>query len=302
MLMPSSAASDGDLGQHPGPVGHRDAQLGQLLGPGCPLGQGPAGRRPPGPRTSSSESRSRSATRRRMAPRASISRSRVATMASALSSQMSGQIAGLPGGDPGHVPEAAGGQLQQGGVLLGPCPAARSISVAAARWGTWETTATSASCWAGARRHHVGAEVGEHARGPGVGRRVGGAGRGEHPGGPHEEVAGGPVQPHLLGAGHRVAADEARVVDGRHQRSLDPADVGDDHVGLPARSEPGCSAMICGGGVDRGGHDDQLGLVVDRPRRRGRRAPRPGPPPRRRRPPRSRASRVRAGPARSSRR
>ena len=47
-----------------------------------------------------------------------MSRSRVSTMASALSSQMSGQIDGLSRSDPGHVPESPGGQLQQGGVLL----------------------------------------------------------------------------------------------------------------------------------------------------------------------------------------
>ena len=40
-------------------------------------------------------------------------------MAAALSVQMSGQMAGLAGGHPGHVPEAAGGQPQQGGVVLG---------------------------------------------------------------------------------------------------------------------------------------------------------------------------------------
>ena len=35
------------------------------------------------------------------------------------SAQMSSQIAGMTGGDAGHVAEAAGGEAQQRGVLLG---------------------------------------------------------------------------------------------------------------------------------------------------------------------------------------
>ena len=39
-------------------------------------------------------------------------------MAVRFSAQMSGQMPGWPGGDAGHVPEAAGGEPQQGPVLL----------------------------------------------------------------------------------------------------------------------------------------------------------------------------------------
>ena len=48
-------------------------------------------------------------------------------------------------------------------------------------------------------------------------------------------AAVGAVEPVELAAGHRVAADEARIVDGGGDRALDAADVGDDAGGLGQR-------------------------------------------------------------------
>ena len=113
------AGQGGDLGQHPGAVGHRDPDLGQLLRARGAFAEGPPGRGGP---VEDLEQRGAVAVGHPVAHRgraSSMSRSRASTMAAALSAQMSGQMRGLAGGDPGHVAEAAGGQPQQGGVLLG---------------------------------------------------------------------------------------------------------------------------------------------------------------------------------------
>ena len=182
-------------------------------------------------------------------------------MASALSSQMSGQMDGLPGGDPGHVPEPAGGQLEEGGMLLAQA-GGQVHQGGRGQVGNVGDHGHQGVVLVGGQGHHVGPEVGEHGAHLGVGAGIGGGRGGQHPGGPHEELARGPVHPHLLRAGHGVAADEAGVVDGRHQRALHAAHVGDDRFGVPLRGGQDAADDL-GGGVDRGGHHHQVGPEVD---------------------------------------
>ena len=170
---------DAELGGQHGDLGD-GARCGRA--PGCaprpaPRAGAPVRSAPGGPsaarsRISSSERWSCSATRRRMAPRASMSRSRVATMASALSSQMSGQMAGWPAAIRvmSRKPPAASWSRA---ACSSPRPAARSMRVAAVRWGTWETTATSGVVLGRVEGDDVGAEVGQHVAHLGVGGRVG---------------------------------------------------------------------------------------------------------------------------------
>ena len=163
----------------------------------------------------------------------------------------------MPGGDAGHVPEAAGGQLEQGGVLL-----------AEARGQVHEGCRRQVRDVGDHRHqrvvlgrgegHHVGPEVGEDAADPGVGGRVGRGGGGQHPGGAHEQLGRGALDADLLRPGHRVAAHERRMVDGRHQRSLHTTHVGDHRSGVGG----GHRLDDPGGGVHRGGHHHQVGLVV----------------------------------------
>ncbi len=93
----------------------------------------------------------------------------------------------------------------------------------------------------------------EHPAGALGGRQV--------PGGAVEQVRPGVGDARGLGAGQRVAADEARIVDGRHHRALRRAHVGDDAV-LPRRVQ-----HLAHGGrqvAHRGGHERRLGAVQGR--------------------------------------
>ena len=193
-------------------------------------------------------------------------------MAAALSSQMPGQIVGWPAAMRvmSRKPPAAS-------CSRAPCSSPRSaasaIRVAAVRWGTWETTATSESCSAGVQGDHVGPELGQDGVDPGIGAGVGGRGRGEHPGCPDEELARGALDADLLAAGHGVAADEPGPVDGGHQGALDAADVGHHGIGVPpvVVQDVGDDRR---GHVHRRGHHHQLGravlpLGVERPQLHG---------------------------------
>ena len=115
----------------------------------------------------------------------------------------------------------------------------------------------------GRHRHHLGAELGDDTRDVGE-RDVVGPGDGrQHPYGAVEHRRIGTVETVELAAGHRVAADETRVVDGCGDGALHPADVGDDARGLGERpfdlvgdgedghgDERDVSALIEAGGVD----------------------------------------------------
>ena len=110
----------------------------------------------------------------------------------------------------------------------------------------------------GAERDDLGAELGDDG-GDGGERGVGGHRlRRQHPHGALEEVGVGAVEAVELAAGHRVAADEAAVVDRRADRALDAADVGDDAGGLGERP-----LDLVGHGQHRHGHERELAARVD---------------------------------------
>ena len=68
--------------------------------------------------------------------------------------------------------------------------------------------------------------------------RVGVGGRGEDPGGPLEQLGVGSVDALLLGAGHGVAPDEARMVEPGDDGPLDAGHVGDDAAARGPRPRP----------------------------------------------------------------
>ena len=86
---------------------------------------------------------------------------------------------------------------------------ARRMSVAAARWGTCDTTATSSSWRSGGRATTSAPSDADDLAHLGVRGGVGALGGGEHPRGALEQLGGGALDALLLGAGHRVAAHEA---------------------------------------------------------------------------------------------
>ena len=80
----------------------------------------------------------------------------------------------------------------------------------------------------GRKRDDLRAERGDdrsQTRQVGVGRLSGGC---QHPRGPLEHLTVSAVEPLELRPGHRVTADEASIGDGRHDRGLHGADVGDE--------------------------------------------------------------------------
>ena len=209
MLTPSSVGSRGDLGQHTGPVGHRHAQLHELGVDGRPDGEVARA-----PRALVRADRAgRHGRRRRRAPRTSCSAREVVVEAGddrvAVGDADVGPDRGVTGGDAGHVSEPTGGEPQQRRVLLVPargdihqrgCRELRNV----AHDGDERIVVI------GAHREHLGPEAGrEVAHGP-IGGGVGARSRREHPGGALEHVGVGAVGSVLLGARHRVAADEPR--------------------------------------------------------------------------------------------
>jgi hypothetical protein len=110
----------------------------------------------------------------------------------------------------------------------------------------------------GGQGHHVGTEVADHAVEEGEGGVVGGGRGREDPHGTGEEVGVGPGDALLLRAGHRVAAHEAGVVDGLHDRGLDAAHVG-DHAAAGGEGRGG----RLGHGTDRRGDEGDLSGRVD---------------------------------------
>ena len=140
---------------------------------------------------------------------------------------MSGQMAGSPDGDAGHVPEAAGRQPEQGGVLEG------GVGGQVHQRGGREVRdvgdhGDQVVVAAGGQLHHVGAQRADRRADGGEGHRVGVGRRGEHPGGPLEHLGVRSLDALLFGAGHRVAADEVRMVQLGDDGALDAGHVGDD--------------------------------------------------------------------------
>ena len=83
-------------------------------------------------------------------------------------------------------------------------------------------------------------------------------GRRQVPGGAVEEVLARVLDPRRLGAGQRVAADEARVARGFDDRALGRADVGDDAGARRLRED---RRHGVGEDVDRHGDEDRVGPV-----------------------------------------
>ncbi len=146
---PEVARQGGDLGQHAGAVGDRHPQLGQALGRTARRG---SERRAVAACSSSASSPalSAAATRSRMPNRSASNVSRAATMAGAFSAQTSGQIPGWPAAMRvmSRKPPAAS---RSSAPCSSAARSARFMSVAAVKWGTWDTIATSVSCCCGDR-------------------------------------------------------------------------------------------------------------------------------------------------------
>ena len=137
----------GDLGQHAGTVGDRDAQLGQVVGPHDAGREVPPGRAGPLERAEERVA----VVRGHPVPhsrRSLTNASSASTMGRALSAQMSGQMPGCPAATRVMSRKPPAARRSRAPSCSAPALAA-FIRVAATRWGTWETTATSRS-WSSA--------------------------------------------------------------------------------------------------------------------------------------------------------
>ena len=151
-------------------------------------------------------------------------------MASRFSAQMPGQIAGWPEAMRvmSRKPPAA---RRSSAACSSARWSARLISAAAARWGTWLTTATRTSWRSGGSAttsaprldttDATAANTASVVAAVGVSTQTA----------PSNSVGVGAVESVLLGARHRVPAEEAGVVDGCDDRRLHAADVGDEAGG-----------------------------------------------------------------------
>ena len=144
---------------------------------------------------------------------------------------MSGQMPGMAGRDPGHVAEAAGGQPQQGAVLLG------AVGGRVHEGGRHQVRHVGhhgdQAVVVGRREdEHVGAQAHDDALQSVERLEVGGRRRREHPDRALEEVGVGAVQARSARSpAIGWPADEARVVGLLHDGRLDAAHVGDHDVG-----------------------------------------------------------------------
>ena len=166
----------------------------------------------------------------------------------------------MSGGDTGHVAEPAGREPQQGGVLFGP--GAGRVHERGGDEVRHVGHHGHQPVVVGGRQHqHVGPEAHHHALQPVEGPEIGGCRRGQHPHGPLEEFGVGAVEADLLGAGHGVSPDEARVVRLLHDRRLDPAHVGHDEIRVsPLLAEETTGNVGHGGG--RGCDERDLGVAI----------------------------------------
>ena len=256
---PGLAQRQGQLGDRAGPVGDDDPQLVQRAGLALGLeqrGRGPrrrrrARRRPPRGRRARI---SAAASSRRRATDSTES-----ATASRLLAKMSAQIAGL---------EPATRVVSR---KLGPTSGIRSespLSAAAASaaralattCGRWLTVAIRRSWRAGVDRLRAGAEAGDGALQAVVEDAAGALCRGQVPAGALEEVRAGVLDPGGLGAGQRVAADEALVAAERgDQLALGRADVGDHGLRAAGRQR---RARLLGQRRHRAGAEDELGALA----------------------------------------
>ena len=138
----------------------------------------------------------------------------------------------MPRSDAGHVTKAAGGQAEQGAVLFG------TVRRRIHHRGRDEVRHVGHHghepvVVGGRKDQHIGAQAGHDALQPIEGLQLCRRGRRQRPDRPHEEVGIGTVQSGLLRPGHRMAADEPRMIRLFHDGGLDPAHVGDHRIGQP---------------------------------------------------------------------
>ena len=206
-----------------------------------------------------------------MATRSLTSASSASTIGAAFSAQMSGQMPGWPAATRGHVSKAAGSEPEQGTVLLG----ARAGGVhqrGGHEVGHVGHHGNEPVVVRGREHEHVGAQAHDDALEPVERPEVRRGRRGQHPHGSLEEIGVGPVQADLLGPGHGVAPDEARVVGLGDDRRLYPAHVGhhDTRRAMLFAQDPACHAS-------RGGRPEwPRRRSRPRGRHRRRRSPRSG--------------------------
>ena len=146
-------------------------------------------------------------------------------MAGRFSAQMSSQIAGWPGRDAGHVAKPAGGQPEQRRMLLGTVAGqAHQRRRGEVRHMTDDRDDLVVAI--GGQGDDVGTELGDD-RCDLAERAVGGGAVGvsTHTA-PFEHRRIRAVETLELTTGHRVTADETRVVDGRGDPALHAADIG----------------------------------------------------------------------------
>ena len=164
------------------------------------------------------------------------------------------------GRDSGHVPEASGGQAQEGRVGVGRL-GGKPHEGGRGQVGHVRDDGDKVVVAVGRKRHEVGTEAGDDGLDGGEGLRVGGRGRREHPGGTREQLRVGAVGALLLGAGHRMSTDKTGMRDLRHDRAFHPADVGDHELaGLVAAEK---SVRLAGDGRDRSRHKGDRRAMVD---------------------------------------
>ena len=166
---------------------------------------------------------------------------------------------GMARRDAGHVTEAAGGEAQQRGVLLG------AVLRDAHERGRGQVRHVRDDCdqrvvALGRDRDDFGPER-RHDRGDlGVGVVVGVARRGEHPHGAFEQLGIGPLDAVLLRPGHGVPAHESRIAHCADDRSLHTARIGDDAT---AGIERGTRAVRHHGDRRRDERDRGIGVEAD---------------------------------------
>ena len=186
--------------------------------------------------------------------------SSAATMAVAFSAQMSGQMPGWPAATRVMSRKPPAASRSSAPSCSAPSVAA-FISVAATRCGTCDTTATRRS-WSAADRTSTSAPrlTTTPLSRLKASRSVVAVGVSTHTA-PTKSSGSAPVQAGLLRPGHRMAADEPRMVGLLHDRRLDPAHVRHDGIGPSARRAQDAAGHR-GHRGGRDGHEDHLGLEV----------------------------------------
>ena len=195
-------------------------------------------------------------------------------MASRFSAQMSGQMAGEPAAMRVMSRKPPAARRSRAACSSAPS-AARAMSVAAVRWGTWDTIATSSSWRSGGRAttsaprdvttDRMRAKASGSVSTVGVSTHVA----------PSKRLASAPSTPSCSEPAMGWPPTNRGSADGRGQRALDAA-----HVGDQARSRGQGGPGLAGDGEDRRAHEGEVGVGIVAHRvegAQGRGPARPGP-------------------------